>query len=273
RDNNHLDEKAKDDKDSDKAKLLDGYDLIDNSLLQELREYIKRFPHQIDHCDPLKGTLVMWAIRRGDMTALELLHSLNANLEQVLFNLTMNRKQTNFENAIWNREKIAEQLLKWGASTEATDKGFWTPLLYSCIQGNAKMVQILAKHGANLNRMVYTNKTSLTLVAERGMINCLQVMKSLGIDLKPAVAVVQQSKRDEMTDSLRKRCLILQKNDTQHFLLSFLVPFYTPFVYFIHSSFFEIHHFFAVVFAFYPKKLTYSEKNLKFFCYLIDKKH
>ncbi len=56
--------------------------------------------------------------------------------------------------------RAAEKLLRSGAHINASDSLGWTPLLWACATGQAKMVRFLLKHGAQLNaraRILYSH--------------------------------------------------------------------------------------------------------------------
>lgn len=80
--------------------------------------------------------------------------------------------------------EFAEFLLEKGADIDETNTtdyyGGYTPLFWAVVSNEAKLVDFLLKHGANVNLKSSKGKTPLSLATEAGYTNIVEILKKAG---------------------------------------------------------------------------------------------
>ena len=94
------------------------------------------------------------AVQSGDLDRVWQLVEAGADLEQ-----RDERGSTAIHYAACGQYRIAECLLARGADIEATDCDGLTPLHVAFLRGDRTMLELLMKHGANINKPLPDGRT------------------------------------------------------------------------------------------------------------------
>jgi len=94
------------------------------------------------------------ALQSGDLDRVRQLVETGADLEQ-----RDERGSTAIHYAACGQYHIAEYLLAKGADIEATDCDGLTPLHVAFLRGDRTMLELLVKHGANINKPLPDGRT------------------------------------------------------------------------------------------------------------------
>jgi uncharacterized protein len=89
---------------------------------------------------------------------------------------------------------VAEMLLYAGANPKATTRmGGYTPLLLAAKNGNAAMIRVLAKGGADVKATTSTGVTPLMLAAQSGIAEAVKVLIESGADVNAKESARQET--------------------------------------------------------------------------------
>ena len=96
------------------------------------------------------------AVQSGDLDRVRQLVEAGADLEQ-----KDERGSTAIHYAACDQYHIAEYLLSKGADIEATDCDGLTPVNVAFLRGDRTMLELLVKHGANINKPLPDGRTPM----------------------------------------------------------------------------------------------------------------
>jgi ankyrin repeat protein/Mg2+ and Co2+ transporter CorA len=128
--------------------------------------------------DDLKRSPLHWATVTGNKSLCEQLLRRGASV-----NATEIRDKTSLHLAVSHeRDDIVEMLLAYGADVNAKSDGSWTALHNACEHDNVKVVRMLLTAGASLNARLLNGMTPLHVAAQAGhleIVKCLLERKDL----------------------------------------------------------------------------------------------
>jgi ankyrin repeat protein len=83
----------------------------------------------------------------------------------------VNRVNRNRESAltyavVWRRLKLVDLLLQHGADVELPPPPDWSPLMYAAFEGDSRVVALLLRSGANLERKDGYGRSARTIAHE-----------------------------------------------------------------------------------------------------------
>lgn len=129
-----------------------------------------------DGRDELGRTPLHWACATGKLRVAELLLTRRRGPIADVNAVELRNKTSLHIAAAHGREDIVQLLLKHGADIEARSDGGWTPLHNACDKGAVEIVRLLLQAGAKINAQLLNGVTPLHLAAQAGhreVVECL----------------------------------------------------------------------------------------------------
>lgn len=126
--------------------------------------------------DELKRTPLHWACATGKLRLAEMLLE-RENMPRANINAVEVREKTSLHiAAAHDRDDIVEMLLKHGADVNAKSDGGWTPLHNACEKGSEKIARLLLSAGAEINAKLLNGMSPLHLAAQGGHISVVRCL-------------------------------------------------------------------------------------------------
>ncbi|MBU3693290.1 MAG: ankyrin repeat domain-containing protein [Rhodocyclaceae bacterium] len=163
---------------------------VRNSKLASVAEYLAQGA-DVDATDAEGNTLLMLAVREKDAPMTDLL--LRARAKVNARNL---RNETPLMAAAWSRCEPCVALLLEREAVVDNPLAPWTPLHYAAHQGDARIVELLLKAGANPDARSANGTTPLMMGAMSGVPEVARALLKAGAD--PKLRNVNQDRAEDL---------------------------------------------------------------------------
>jgi ankyrin repeat protein len=151
---------------------------------------------------------ILWAVRKGDLKGITKLYEKGANLNTtdengntllilaaekgyleiakflIQHKVAVNTKNKHGRSALLatSSPDVGRLLLDNGAEIEARNNNGWTPLMYSAIRNNTKMIKFLVQKGAFMNAQDRSGRTALMMLMDKGDREAIEFLLKSGAD-------------------------------------------------------------------------------------------